>query len=449
MATKFHPEEVLKHSRVYTVSMTLAELALESAVLGDLDTARDLVGLLNKYNPCYHLHSRTLKPLWFAWDLTSWPSGEKDRLEKPLSKVKDEYANDPERKYDTNSLAKLKEKLEALKTKPYSDEDQSRVLAAMLEATTVVDENSSEQKGVLDEISKRMHGKEQLLSLAQKPPLWPLLKGGALAKAAGVDLKKQKEMRELAVKTFTERFENGPRNDFEGKSIKELLDIISDNTVNGEGPSAYRDELELEDRPRTLLRNPLPGSDIRALEVRLKVTLPEDYKEYLSITNGFGDSWNGYYEGPALFPAADHRWLTDEEDYFTGLYSDLINIEGTGIVKVLDHEPWPKVGRTIQIGSKDIDEVWLLPPDSVKQMKEHMAGIVENADEGVKTSIQSSIKDFAGSMEGLEKLDWCVMTWASGSSASMNTFPNFKAFLEAKAEASGRNQEVSRKRRRT
>jgi hypothetical protein len=84
MTTKFNPGDVLNSSEVWDVSNKLSTLAVELAVVGYFDTARDLVSLLNTYYPLYPEHQKRLKPLWYAWDITSWPEGEKEKVKEPL-----------------------------------------------------------------------------------------------------------------------------------------------------------------------------------------------------------------------------------------------------------------------------------------------------------------------------------------------------------------------------
>lgn len=89
----------------------------------------------------------------------------------------------------------------------------------------------------------------------------------------------------------------------------------------------------------------------------------------------------------------------------------------------------------LQLGSQNIDEVWLLPPSKVKELITFYLDIRERSSEN-RAAIEKAMKSWAGSVEEFKKLDWCVMTWASGGAASMEFFPSFKGFLVHKAESS-------------
>jgi hypothetical protein len=455
MITKFDPDKILKTRDVYTVSEKLSALALEFAVSGELDTARDLVGLLNVHNPCYHRHRENLPPLWFAWDITSWPTGEKERVKESLDDMAKEKSENswPEdvpkedRTYDFQGLQKLKEKLQAVKERETPGFDLiSPLLAKMLEVALVIDENDRDsvdrsdmkvlQEGLLGDIAKRLHAPHQMISVAQMRNVWPVLKTGALFRAAGIDAEEEKDVGRLAVKTFQQRFEDGPsKSSLWNRSIKELLRIISENTVTNKGAHEFWDEMGLDGRPTTLLHDALPAEEISLLETRLEITLPQDYKDFLSFSNGLDNSWNGIFLDPPLFEASKINW-TEE----TGT-ADIINIEGLGIVNQKRDEDehgwvWPDQGHVIKIGDEGIDYVYLIPPDTVKRLVLQYHDFLKESDENVKICVESVIKDFAGSMEEFEKLDWCAMTWAAGGAATQHTYPSFKAFLVEKAEDS-------------
>lgn len=288
MATKFDQDEILETPDIYGVSNRLSALALEFAILGQLDTARDLVSLLNVHNPCYHRRYEYLDPLWFAWEITSWPSGEKERVKEPLDDIakdtsrsswleshkweplqtKARYVPDEDQTYDMEGLRKLSERLQVLKGKKDADMDMdmdmSLVLAKMLEvALTVNGKNNSDMekliKDLLSDIAKRLHSPYQMKYLAQVRNAWPLLKIGLLASAAGIDNEKEEEVGRLVLKTFKQRLENGlPKSSTWEKSIEELLRIISENTVVNEGAHGFYREMGT-DRPTSLLHDLFPG----------------------------------------------------------------------------------------------------------------------------------------------------------------------------------------------
>jgi len=224
------------------------------------------------------------------------------------------------------------------------------------------------------------------------------------------------------------------------KPVEELVQIISHNTVNNQAAKAYRNELNGpdgdEDKHLTnILKGRLSRNDIAGVEKRLGIALLDDYKDFLATTNGMDASWGGILQDPPLFPASKVRWITKEEEYFTDLTADILPDVFILIRDIYDNEKWPKVDTPLEIGSEDIDSVWLLPPVKVKEL---VAMYLNQRDRSadIKAFIENAIISWAGSVGGFEKLEWCVITWASGGAVDMRAYPSFKAFLVSKAEAS-------------
>jgi hypothetical protein len=96
------------------------------------------------------------------------------------------------------------------------------------------------------------------------------------------------------------RLEHGPKRRYKGERfIEKLAHAVSANTFHNcpyDVLAAYRPPEKPRSRPEDangLLRPPCSSSEIEGLEKRLGVTLPEDYKEFLSATNGLESMWNG------------------------------------------------------------------------------------------------------------------------------------------------------------
>ncbi|KAF2181682.1 hypothetical protein K469DRAFT_752576 [Zopfia rhizophila CBS 207.26] len=151
--------------------------------------------------------------------------------------------------------------------------------------------------------------------------------------------------------------------------------------------------------------------------------LPDDYKEFLSISNGFESGFSGILFEPPLHRTTELRWFGDDEGYFTDLPLDL-PVHPYGVARSHDEitENWPTVGMAIEIGTEDIDNTWLIPPKKIEEVTSKIAGILENNEYGedLKTSFRIAIRDFAG-----------------GGSASMVVYPSFKAYIRHVAESSG------------
>jgi len=187
---------------------------------------------------------------------------------------------------------------------------------------------------------------------------------------------------------------------------------------------------EVEDEIPTLLHDPASEAAIAALEKKLAIKLPEDYKSFLRASNGFGGSWNGTAFDPPLYPAEEACWDDNSEEYQIML--DLIECQ---IHYFIDYDTWPKVGRAITIGQEDTCYVWLIPPTTVAKVRDAYLALVESEESSaeLKQEITNSINSFCGSIAAFKKCEWCVVKWQE---TELEGFPSFEAYMAEKLRAS-------------
>ena len=71
-----------------------------------------------------------------------------------------------------------------------------------------------------------------------------------------------------------------------GKSTRELLSIgEEENTLRGPGTEYWGEAGETETANWTLFKDPATAEDIVNLEERLGITLANDYKDFLQVSN--------------------------------------------------------------------------------------------------------------------------------------------------------------------
>lgn len=511
MYPRFRPARILRTTGDHELGYTLYGFAAEFAVLGGayLDTARQLISLVNKHAPLYRANTPVFKPLWLVWDLTgTWPEGEEALVHLEQEQEQEQSSADPGdqegkgRKRKRDAVAELAEQYEMScweiagfekkgeqvydetrlrgcveKLRGFAGEgsewaadattggmamSKSSILVKALEIAVVLrgqgqgqgDSHAGEGLPAVDEIlgwiAERLHANQMIVYLTRSAKAWEVLKDGALAKAIGVKDEKVQELAGRVLETFRTRYEKGvQRSGMWDKSVGELVQIISHSTANNGAAKSYRDEMygaEQEEGKSggeadggkhltTILKDPLSRNDIAALEKRLDISLPDDYKDFLAATNGMGASWGGIIADPPLFAGSEVRWITEEEEYFTDLAADILPDVFHLIRDIYDDGEWPTVGMPLEIGSQDIDEVWLLPPPKVKELVAIHLDQRERGSE-IKTLIENAVTAWAGSLGEFENLEWCVITWASGGAVDMQTYPSFKAFLVNKVEAS-------------
>jgi SMI1 / KNR4 family (SUKH-1) len=310
------------------------------------------------------------------------------------------------------------------------------------EKTAAPHEHFPTVEEILGIIAARLHGNSQIRELARSARAWKILKNGALAKAIGVQDAKVTDLAQGIRDAFFDRFRDG-RQILAADPMKDLIRVISDNTQLYLGTEEHRNEVGVPDEaPESLIRPSATIEKIAELERILGVKLPEDYKEFLSLSDGLGSSWGGIIMQPPLHPTSDVRW-EDDEDYFTDLRLEILPFEVSSICRefpgLAEADDWPRVGRTIQIGQRDIDVVWLLLPATVAKVRDAYLHIVDSkeAPEGLKTIVMNAVNSFAGSRQDFEKLDWCVLHWTSGGGALMIAYRSFKEFMADKARKSG------------
>jgi hypothetical protein len=232
--------------------------------------------------------------------------------------------------------------------------------------------------------------------------------------------------------------------ELQSKSLRDLLQIASDNTISGTGTEYW--EAAGEAPPKTLFQKPATAEDIAKLEERLGIALPEEYKEFLGISNGFGAGagnedgiYNGYYLDPALYSTGDVNW--NDEPYFQ-LPVDLLDLPysindlaGRKTKKNSDGSleidtALPLFDRVLEIGTRDIDNIWLVHPELVKQARAAYVEMYEKADDQQKKIIEKAIEGFVGSWEAFQEIEWCCIKWAAGGAAMMQGYAGFRRYSE-------------------
>jgi len=290
---------------------------------------------------------------------------------------------------------------------------------------------------LLTRIAKNLGERDMLRDLIQSKRAWSLLKDGILLKLLNIDKTRLDLFASQLEDAITERLEKG-RQIPPIPSIKDLLKTIDKNTLTHPDSVGWFEEMD-RPAPSTILHAPASDVLIAETEKRLGTTLPEDYKEYLRITNGNDNAFGGIIREAPLFKCEDIRWIADDEDYFSELTLDIpANSARIAIALTGDGGDWPAVGRGIVIGSEDIDNTFLIRPETVKQVKDKVRRILESEDvtDDIKRSVRNGAQDFAGSLEEFEEMDWCLVTWASGGAAQMDGHSSFTAYLRHVAEHS-------------
>jgi hypothetical protein len=482
-----------------TLYNVLRPLILSFAILGYTDVAARLISKINNYDKL-HGQYRSFRPLWRLWEyLGMWPDGEKARV---LEEIRDERRSDdgepPAKSAKTEEKKEEKITDEAVKAhveknvrldmesswlEEKSDEtgphtrsqykrvivsevkkhiqnigfhdaqtgsgamDASRCLVTALDLAIQQDadtEDKTSVDGILHLISDRMSTNQQITYLTQCQRALPLFISGALVRILNIDIAKLDKFATDVEEEFTQRFNDGfqPADEL---SMKEALDMINHNTFHN--PDADLKNYNPNEDTDTLYRAPATSSQIEHKSKELGVELPADYKEFLQLTNGFGVPFNGIIHEPPLNPIEEVKWTTDDEDYFTELDFALISSVFFQLLHIVPNYTL-KVGKTLVLGTRDIDNTWLIPPSTMSKYQNLIRQILHDEielkegvnTEEVKAKIRNELKNFAGSEEKFFGLDWGCLTWASGSAVDMQGYAGFAAYLRSLAESGEKNE---------
>ncbi|KAM6529715.1 hypothetical protein FALCPG4_007843 [Fusarium falciforme] len=247
-----------------------------------------------------------------------------------------------------------------------------------------------------------------------------------------------------ALQMAEHRLEHGPKRRYKGESIEKLAHAISANTFHHclyDVLAAYRPPEKPRSRPEDahgLLRPPCSPSDIADLEKRLGVTLPEDYKEFLSVANGLGSMWNGQNLVDYLVKAEDICW------------QDIDFLEGNCIPLPRDDDPspltdnrldWPEVGsfRAICLSGNQNNEesnghLFLLPPEMVQERKDYFFKEYEKRNDSQRRELDRVVEETYGSMENFRNLEYVLISWTTWD-IEFYPYGGIRDLLERMAEA--------------
>ena len=432
------PSYVLSIPHLLAVERYILSLALRFALIGRIDAARDFTEILYSRSPLQDQGFSGLRALVPYWRKTHFPTGVPDKIKT------DAYFNDC-------ISEKQQQGLQWCHYTPVDQrtEDEAGITAALspvsipypqyrIPAQTValdiaikLAENRNVESSrdtkvleVLAAIAERFPKAWELSSLIDSPIRVPVFMSGALARIWDFSDHELDSRAAQLLEASRQRFWYGPTTRGP-ETISGLLESCNDDTVTR---TALDDEV---DNITSLYKPPATEQEIIDLEERLGVTLPDDFKVFLRISNGSEGIWNGYFPGPPLRSTAEIDWL-DYSEY--ELMFDQLNL--MQLENELDSDEFsefPIFTEVICIASEDIYDVWLIPPGTMEHMRDHYRKLYNAVDDHGKRVIERAIDDFAGSWDEWENLKWGCCSWACGGSAQLDSYKSFKAWLENEA----------------
>ncbi|KAM0350609.1 hypothetical protein ACHAPU_003095 [Fusarium lateritium] len=444
---KFDHEAILTNPCLPEVYEKLVDLAQDFAVLGAIGTTKDLISLLlrDTTSDWQRRQLQIFEPFFAA--ANEWPDEipEDERSEATAERAAAKHDLDTEGSdVRQDEEGQLLEQLKRVQDAESNQDDRmgssslanALYLAVRLASRKTSDinkvRNDTRVQDILERVAKKLHTPGVISFLAGRHELCGLLSTGALAQKVPVNEDKLKALGKDVVKTFAERFKDGRKaHEFESKPMKELLLELERNTQARSG--GYWAEME-EPGPKTLFIPPATDEQISSVEKRLDVTLPDDYKEFLKISNGFGGTWNGYHLDPPLSGADDVDWVFEGfEVPFLELHDTL---SGVMELKLPGEQPeWPGSGKTIVIGSEDVLNVLLVTPQNTRVILDAYNQAMEGSEtsDAAKQQEMKVIEARYGSYEKMQELEWATV-----ESHDSDTLPcgTFRQFLEQRLRRS-------------
>ncbi|KAI1064362.1 hypothetical protein LB506_007546 [Fusarium annulatum] len=429
---KFDRQGILTDTSLPEVYSKLVELAEEFSVLGEIDTAKDLVSLLlqDTTSQWQRKQLHHFEPFFAAAHI--WPDEipEKERSEAVSDKTASKHSLDIDDTEEQDDKGNFQEQIK--KVHQYGADGSSLAdalssafrLASKQSSDLEEVQNNSRVQEVLELIAQNLYKRGIISRLAGRHDLSGLLVTGVLARKVPVDKRKIEALGKDVVATFAERFSKGRKPlDIESKPMNDVLLELERNTKPKS--LSYWEEME-QDPPETLFNLP-PATDeqISSLEKRLKVTLPDDYKEFLKITNGFGGTWNGFHLDPPLHSVDDVQW---SDPLFEVPYVQFHkNISGVLVLDLPKRDDWPNSGPNIEIGREDVLGILLITPDCTKKVLEAYDTALEGSDisEDDKKQEMKVIEAHYGSYDEMKKLDWATIEFHDSEDIPCGTFRQF------------------------
>ena len=267
--------------------------------------------------------------------------------------------------------------------------------------------------------------------------MWTILKTGVLEpEGMGNEIE---DVFNRSKDILKQRIESGAQRPFKDKTMEELVHIIDENTRRHEyAEREYDQRFQMDQNQLNNVRNdsilhyPASVQDIASLEERLNTTLPEDYKEYLRITDGMNTVWNGVYHESFVASSFNVRYedqlapldiptpcelLPWEELPYDSFKVDWPELDFKQVIQLHD----------IEYG--DLEGTWLVKPEMVRKAVETFFERfdMEN-DEEVKKLVERAVVDHFGGMEQLRNMEWGLLREVHQT--GYDAYGSFRDFIE-------------------
>lgn len=281
------------------------------------------------------------------------------------------------------------------------------------------------------------------LALHHSPKIWHILKDAELGKALGVDEKALLDFVNEGRSLIEQRFTQGPARPYTDKSIPELVRLLDENYIAAR--KAYPESginmsvLNIKtwpNSPTTFLAPGASSSDVSELKAKLAgeanragntrdlpICLPDDYENFLRITNGFQmqslDSCGLFYATDTISYCPSNF---DEIEYtlFPLEFTSGIDLDHISIADCVSYD--------IGAGG-DEGNVLIVPAPAVKPVLAAFEEAYAAASVTQKLIYERAARDLFGGIEELRRVEELMVVSYHWDTAE-HIWGSFKKYLE-------------------
>ncbi|KAJ4355661.1 uncharacterized protein N0V89_003681 [Didymosphaeria variabile] len=304
-------------------------------------------------------------------------------------------------------------------------------------------------RDVLEKVCGRFHMEEQVEQLACSRAAWKsylTAPDRPLLDLLQTPAAKLRTAVTRAVLMTEQRLDTLPTRRYRNYDIGSLARTVSTNTFRN-CPYDVLAAFRPPDNPRIgpgsehgLLRPGCSPSEIKALEERLGVELPTDYKEFLSVTDGLGSMWDGQNVVDYLARAQDVCW------------QDIEFLEGNALSLLRDDDPspyppdrldWPELPKKFRCiclhgeeSKQDTNgSLFLLHREIIQPSKDYLFETYEKRSQSQRDQLDRVVQEMYGSLDVLLNLEYALVSWTPWD-FTFHPYNGIHDLLERMAEAS-------------
>lgn len=427
MGKKFDRNQILRQKDPWAVARNAFDIALEFALLGYVQEATEIYNIFENFaDGC---KSSWSPGLYFAWEATGlWPDSipAEERTPEALERFEAERIL---WKRETNASEEGLDKLIAAATGEGRTDEYGAPILKPDDLIAAIDLAlyMNDREKALDILQIFADNFQSTWTdLSRSRQAWRYLKHKALARTIEVNEEKLFAFKEQVIHTFRERLERGALRVFKDVPMKQLVKMCNENTLK----NAVWEEMDVDPDhpPETILHDGATAKEIADLERKLGRDLPDDYREFLSLTNGMESLWNGFYGEPRLLGTdeIDFHDATEQQEAWNDP-----SVEIAFVTDMSERVDWPKLDRVINIvdGGDDSKHVWLVEPSYSQAMGASFFATFARLPPAEQANVKKLLEYFHAGRENVSQVGWQVCIWTP-QTLSLVTFHSWREYLE-------------------